>query len=362
MFALSILFFFLATKTKSKILKIIYIAIGIFLPCIMSALRADTVGTDMQVYIKRWFNIAEDSSSFSEYIGSVNSTEYGYLFLNYIISKIPNSFQFFLFITQLLTILPFTIIAYKRKNINPTILMAFYLIFFYSITLNMARQSLSLSFSMLALYFMLEKKNTAAILTFIISILFHSSAIIGLIIPILYFTRNQKIHTPLFIILLILTFVFLFNFQETTNFLLNAKIIPDKYIIYNSEYILEEIDIPIVKIFFYILFALPAFFARKNIDLDKSKTSKLYTELYILGILLVLLGSISHFADRIGYTLLFPLLFFYLPQICNKKNSKKYIILVMISVSAWWIFWIGIQNVHQTMPYLVAINHIGVLV
>lgn len=163
---------------------------------LVSGLRTTLIGTDLNVYGVLNFRTAHNFQSFSayySYIKSVNSTEYGYAALNYIIAKFSNNINVFLFIVALFTLVPFLIGTMNIKrtfNIPVEIQIILYFSIFYGLSLNVIRQSLAMSWFFLAVTVILQNTKNSwakAFLLWLIAFSFHRTAIIGLVIFAAYY-------------------------------------------------------------------------------------------------------------------------------------------------------------------------------
>ena len=67
-FAVSSLFLWLSEKSKSRYTRKIFAFIAILLPCILAGMRADTIGTDVKVYVEPIYDAAKQSKNFSSYL------------------------------------------------------------------------------------------------------------------------------------------------------------------------------------------------------------------------------------------------------------------------------------------------------
>lgn len=171
--------------------------VALIIPCLLAGLRADSIGTDILNYAKPLFELAQNNSTFSSFYNSEwyriwqysspADFEMGYIVLVWVCSKVFNSFQSFLFFTQLLTVLPiyYALARYYSRDVL-ALGMCVYLFLFYNQSLNMMRQWIGMAFIFLAIsgYFCKDiKKNNnrllAAILIIAFGMMFHTSALLG---------------------------------------------------------------------------------------------------------------------------------------------------------------------------------------
>ena len=157
-------------------------------PILIAGLRDSTVGSDMELYIVPIFNgIASNGQNLIEFIDSYPDMEIGYLFVNYVIAQLTDQPFFLLICIHVLIIIPLYIAAMKwREHLSPVLFMFIFYMFFFQESLSIVRQSIALSFSMLAFTFFWEKKYTRYFLFMIIAFLFHQTAVIALSLPLAY--------------------------------------------------------------------------------------------------------------------------------------------------------------------------------
>lgn len=88
----------------------------VLIPCILAGLRADTIGTDVKVYVEPMYNAAKKSHSLSTYMNQrwfviwrymyVNKFEIGFSLMVFLVQKLGGSFALVLFFIQLLIVAP----------------------------------------------------------------------------------------------------------------------------------------------------------------------------------------------------------------------------------------------------------------
>ena len=353
-FIISIVFFMLAEKVKYKNKKVfIFLTfIGILFPCLLSALRDTAIGTDVKVYVEKWFQQARYSDGFFDFCSEVNCTEYLYLVLTYICAKISKEIYVLFFMIQFLNIIPLVITFNKLENkINVPFAMLLYYLFFYNMSLNLARQSIAISILILGTAYLLcdNKKNFLILL--IIAIGFHSSAILGVFVYIIYITSNKKnyfIYNLLYIIAIVLI---LLNFSNFVNFMVNVGIISAKFSNYTTKYLREQISFDFFHNAFFIVILLVIL-----LGINKKQNKFLYS-LYIVGLGIFESGMISSFTQRASYYFIFPAIFLLLPQLCLIKNKKLtkdkllHIIIILSIFNTYWYYWIAHIKYHDTYPY-----------
>lgn len=199
-FLLSVLFLKLGflIKSKSICLYKFCIVIAIIFPCLLSALRADSVGTDTYNYVNI-FKLAGTTSSLHEYIIKIRNNYYIndilFILINYIVANVFNYVEIELFIQEALIIVPIFVALFMISDNESNIILGvliFYL-FCFNLSLNMVRQSITLSFEVLAFAFW-EKKSKKCFMVFtIIAVLFHNVTLIVYFIYLLYLFLKTNI-------------------------------------------------------------------------------------------------------------------------------------------------------------------------
>lgn len=352
---------------NKKILKKVFIILAFLIPCILAGLRKETIGTDLQVYVKPMFQLAIDSKNFQEFLNGTwinNSTggtwfttdvEIGFSLLLYLITKIFKSFQVLLFLFQLviITLIYKGLKFFKNKSLQLNALT--YYCLFYCVTYNMIRQFLAMAIIFYGLKFLIERKYRYYILLNILALFFHKSAIIGLSILLLYsisdnnriklFFLKIKIKNKIKIVILISILVLiLFQLEFITNILQSVGL--EKY----KSYLKGEYSFLPKQFLLRIPFVCLIFTEYK-----KNKENRIYLFALLLNIIdlfLSQLGSITPHSGRIAqYFYIFNIILY--PLICTTgkyKNIKSiFLKSFLIFYFIYTIMYLGWQEVY---PYL----------
>lgn len=364
-FVISLLLLKISNVThKNKVVSYLFITLALLLPCLLAAFRANTIGTDVKVYMLPLYNSARRFSGFIQFFThTIILKDFLYLLLTFVCAKI-GSFPLLLGLLEALVIVPL-FIAIKRKYKNGNeILISFFLFFtfFFNQSLNMVRQSISISFFILALTYLEEKKDKKFMLYSLIAVLFHSSAIVFLPIYFLYkfLLKNNEnkseklLKNTIFIFLIVVLFCFptMLKIANTLGLMSNIK-----YSMYSGKYLRTSYDFSFINTFIYL-------FIFMILRLNKSKiknnfiNSNYYLYSSLISIIILQFGTIITYSDRIGYYLFYPLLLFILPSALVTKNKKitknemLYNILTYSIFIFYWIYWIAILNYNNTFPYI----------
>lgn len=239
-YSFSTICIFLLTKKRNRQIEKIGIFLALLLICIFSGLRDFTVGRDVLTYGNYVFEGAVRSFSWFNYTNFTSGNErieVGYLGLNFLVSRFTSSLHIFYFIHAFLVngISFFALYKYK-KYVNFSLLWFMYLMLVYPYTLTMLRQSLAQSLIFLGITLLLVENRffTSAILIFL-SILFHDSALIGIVLYLLSIMFiKSKVSSKQVVFLLAVAFVLGLFSEFIVDFFINLGILSKKYTMYKG--------------------------------------------------------------------------------------------------------------------------------
>lgn len=365
-FTLSLLCFKWAqyfNKNQNKKFFYFFSVLGIIIPCLLAAVRDLSMGTDTDTYVKRIFEQAIVDNNLFTFVQHPNSAvkDFLYLFTSFICARFTKNISVLLFVNELLVILPLYIALVKSNKKSGSIVfgMFIFFMFFYNQSFNLTRQSIAISFSILAIHYLNEKKDLKFIFLSIIACLYHSTALILLLIYVLYKIEDKFKKYPIKIsyfnrILSILMVGIIIFFPSFVSILIKIGIAPGKLTHFLNSYSLG-LNINWTNTLFYLFIALII-----NVNKLKNKISnfKFYKFGSILCLLILQFGARIKFAERIGYYLFYPIIFLTLPKLVVDeentitKNSLINTILISIVFIIYWFFWIIIQRYHETYPFV----------
>ena len=370
-FIISIIFIYLGNKyeTNRKISFLFY-GIGLLIPCFLAAIRDYSIGTDTDVYVLNIFKAATNNNKglidfyFHPYSGV---KELLYIVLTYISAKaFCGNIFFFFFFSELLVILPIFIAIKRMERDNPNSIMlgmAIFYLFLYNMSLNIARQSIALAFTVLAFSYLNSDKKSFFIYT-MIAFLFHRTAIVIIPLFVLYIIMNSekisdRTKKKLKITILATLVICVICLVPLITLLSNQSMFSRYFTRILNEYVRNPINFNEFNSMIYILIISIVYYNLNELK-QKEKDIDYYFFLAIMSIVILQFGGIIQFADRIGLYALYPVLFLIIPQIAPKtisqmKEKKNIANIVMLSVCffGYWIFWILIQNVHETNPFMI---------
>ena len=369
-FLISLLLMTLSFKfgNKNQLIKKILLIISLLLPCILASLRDYTIGTDVNIYINPLYVLAKNYGSFFSYYNSVNIVrDFSYLLITYMAAKIGSIGLLFFFI-ELLIIFPLYHSMELKFNNKKAIIFGFiiFYLFFYNQTLNMARQSIAISFVIYGLSNLEIGKDKKALAMFFIASTFHNTAsisfIIYLIFKLYYKGRLMKIYTKkelLYDLMLIITSISVLFFVKYIIYIIGGMgiISTAKINNYSVTYYRETLDFSFINTFIYFVVFITLWHYKEKLK-KVDKYQHFYLIMSIISVILLQLGMIIAFSDRIVYYIFYPVLFLELPLVFYNNNEKitkntfYYKIIIILLFLIYWIYWIVVINYNGTYPYI----------
>lgn len=365
-FIVTPLFTYLAEKKfkeERKRIGIFFSLLAILIPSIIAGIRDLSVGVDAQIYVEPVLREIKGMSlivAFERY-----SLEKGYILLIYIISFITQNPNIALFIIHLMITTIIFVTAYKCRNkISMTIFMTVYILYMYTKSLNLIRQSLAIAIFICSLVYLFEKRYRKTLILFIIALTFHSSVIFLTIIYILFFINNLRIKYNIkiliFILLIVITFIFAINMQSIMKFFtVELKILPDTYYGYFSNITTENnnyVDF-VIKM---ILMIIASIIVVNDKNKEKLSINITLLECITLGLIFTVsmfwigqLGEIYRIAFSfvlIGTIYIFSNIFNIVKDDLFNKLSSYGIIVVVLLLQ--WIIYYVINGEASLYPYI----------
>ncbi len=365
-------FFYLADKEISsnrdrKSIK--FLAAGVIVLCLFAATRGENVGTDMQVYAIPLYNNTKALNSLATILSQDLRIEKIYYILAYISSHFFGRIEVFLFTLELLVFLPVTICIYKeRKKIRMVVAMTFFMLLYYPMSLNAMRQSIAVAFLLLAISFFLNKKKLWSLVLSVVSIYFHSSAIIGIIILAIIIGISKIRKTIAKFITAIASvgfgFVFATRWYSIANSAIQIGLLPIKYSykIYQfkenfsgGENIFATGKLGLVDLFFrLLLFILPLLMLWNKKNEDARLQFYIKTSLINIAIYVCIYFSLHTFY---GYRIVMPLDYLnilYFPnlniifKLGNGNKLRGYSLMIIIALIYSFMYYCY-AGAHQVM-------------
>ena len=374
-FLISIIFMYLTEKSTNKWKKRISLLISFLAPTILAAFRGYNVGTDISIYGKLYFDLAAVTKSMSNYLVLYKSVEYGYLIINFIVSRIINNFNFFLFVVQF--IINFGVFYYiynKEDDVPKYLKLMTYLFFFYNITFNIIRQSVAISIFLYAMFMAEKKAYLKSVIILFFAVFFHISIIATFPIVFLMMVFNSSRYKSkekfFFATIVALSLgMLMMNYERIMYFLVYIlNLLPEKYYNYILPNAIGEIQLRsfilllILRVIIYSFAIIGTMCANKIKSYKEEHSDKnyIYILLLIIDLLVFLLKYKMTNIDRLGfyYSLLGILNTYPKFYLVVKKNKFNKILLNIILFGILFVYWYVVfihYNMNETYPYYIQI-------
>ncbi|STP34209.1 Uncharacterised protein [Enterococcus casseliflavus] len=338
-------------RRVNKTLGITMFIVSVLIISVFAGMRDFSVGVDILVYGNRQFFTFSNFSNFLNIYryGGV-TTEVGYVFFNWFVSRFTTNIHMFYFLLSFaFTGITFCGIYKLKRYLSITFAYFIFLLTTWYLSLNLLRQSLAMSIVFYSISCFINKEVKKSLFICGIAVLFHYSSLFILVIllAIIIFDRVKISHNRkllLFIIFVIIVLLFadrLLNILQTFNF----DDINQRYTEYTE---LQHSGGRVVNIVAIVRFFFPTIICLLTYYTSKSKISK--NELYVPILFALLISTISTIQGfnyivfgRLSYYLLFGY-FLSVPIILhNERNSlKRYIYISVVSIWAVIYFYMHV--------------------
>ena len=390
--ALVYLSFKVEEKTENKLLIFVSKAVAILFPAIIAGIRYD-VGTDYKgVYEPLFEEILSGKQEFR-----LRSIEVGYILLNKLVIWLGGNFNFLMFLTSLITIVPIYLgLQHYKDKINTTFAFFLFMLLFYQKSFNLVRQMMSVAIVFFGFIYLdfkeddkkqedekykqkyeekckkrnqdiskykprykysQEYKKYMAIqyLKYFVCVvtagLFQRTSLVMLIIPFVREMYANPRYKGLSIASYAVLLVIIFNFELIGNLMAKNE---DLY--YYSLYFKDKPSSGISIAYFIriIPVIIPFFFVKKKIIEDK-QMNLLYS-MTVIGCILLLLGYLtSTYGERLAYYFsIFQIVMFPYYISCLKKNKILYkisiVLIILFNTFIWFYDYVYMKR-DETIPY-----------
>ena len=366
----------LILKAANKIMKnqrAILILVALIIPCLIAGMRDKSVGTDVQVYLLQMTNAAINATGFSDYMNSswymiwrylsVSDYEIGFSFVVYIVARIFKNIHAVQFVIQGLVVGPICYSLYRNNKIKDNLcwigILTYYFMF-YNTSLNAMRQSIAMAFVFLAFTYFENNHLKKCIFFTIIAVLFHTSAILGCLIYVVYKYVNAEHNKSICIgtktidgenvnmlKVIIIGFLVIAGIEIIGKVLMAVGL--SKY----AGYISGTVRFMPNQIISRLPALLLLIYAKRD---NKDFTEfRFYFTMLFFDLLMAQFTSVNSFAGRIGlYFSIFEIQAF--PLIYDKSRRKIIVFMCLIGYMLfyWWFYYV-LNGANATVPYILGV-------
>ena len=312
------------------------------------AVRNVTCGVDTKMY-SNFFNVLSDYSIKQIMDFSIKG-EFLYFILNRLVAYLGGNFQFFLFITAIISIVPIAVLYLKKSNNAPLTIALFLTVAPFTMFFSGLRQATAMGIVVLLFPLIEKKKPIGYIIGIIIASYFHKSASVALILYPIYHAKITK--NWLYIIVPAYLLIYIYNKQIFTYLLGFYNSIYEETYGYTSS--TGQFSILVLL----ILFNIYCFIFPDNNKMDKEYIG--LRNLLLLATLFQLFVPINPIVMRMNYyTLLFiPLLIPKVAPISHKNNIALLRLSEIIMVAFFMAYFIyqgyaghDVLNIYPYIPF-----------
>ncbi len=287
------------------------------------------IGSDTLVYMDE-YTYYPDLSQLFQYDFTETRYDFLWVFFCALCKSISGSYFFMQFIHAIIINSIYFYFIYKNTKYRFTALFIYFILGFLYFNTEILRESLAVAFFLLAIRFFYEKKWTKYYLLVLIASLFHSSALIVLLFPLL---SKIKLNMHFIISLLVvaaLASVIWGVFNEYIQLLYNISSIEDKADAYlNNDAFIYNFNGILYGLFTYVLIPLLCVLFYRKYFKDPIDVAP-FIWLYIaFGIFIVFNNTIF---TRFQNYLFFPFIIFFSNLWNESRENKERIIIQPIQV------------------------------
>jgi hypothetical protein len=360
-FAFSSFLFWFGQKVKRNQNWFIY-GIALLIPAILAGIRDVSVGIDVLYYAYPIFEDARLAPSIHSLIYTWERIEIGYLWLNFVLSRITSHHNLVLFTIMFIELF-FVFLALRqwRDKIPIWLGMSVFYFLFFNMSLNLMRQCLALAIAFFGMKYVFKRKFFHFTFWILLGFLFHRSTLILLLYYPLFWYAN-KFTSRKSILLLAVSFssLIIFSDQIVANILYSLDgVIP--YAKNIASYIRqwEKGGLPYSSFVYYGLLAILFLFNQRKILSNFPDTGYFLRIVIILSAIHPLLYTVG--SDYIGRFSLFitwwlyfliPIIFYSFNKFFCKSISNGMIL--SYSFIHWYTIFIY-NNASETADYSIGV-------
>lgn len=267
--------------------------IALLPPILLAAFRDETVGSDTERYVKYMYLAAINNKG--DYSVLSNQFEDGdllYLRCAYFLSFFTNKIWVYHAFFHSLVVVPVYIVAQRWRHIvSPVMVMLIFYVVCYQESLSIVRQSVAMSFSLLALTTFIDGKYLKAGILYFMAIGFHLTGVLPLLFLLFYYLAKRfpiKPYIKYYLLASFLILVTIFQFEKILLFALGYNLLPSRLLIYTSEEGMFDADIGLTNLVVKIVTVIFFVFV-----LYKSKVESWLTDFFFIIALADLVFSLS---------------------------------------------------------------------
>ena len=316
---------------------------------ILAMFRSITVGTDTAGY-EQDFYLIHDMSNYKDVIFHKFEPGYAWAIIQY--KKISSDYMGFISLTWIPFILGILKFIYDSKVWLAFSLYLLVMLGFYFYSMNGMRQMMACAMILATFPWLQAKKYFIfGIWTVTISLLFHRSEIVYLIlIPLHYYTNRNKIISKKFLYLSIISSFLIFYIGNTLlkEYLALLTLFLDEGEYYAGYILNEREEYGNLQSMMFSGFALLTVYCKTP------QTYKFETYMFVLSIVIFnVFNTLSQFGIRLYYNFHFIAIFLLSQMVCDKqtKYRKLFFVAIIVFCTVLFVHKFVINNNSDCNPY-----------
>lgn len=307
---------------------------------LLFALRHPFMGGDLRYgqtsgYLATFCRISEFSWK-EVFSREVFNFERGYILFNKLISVISDDHRFFLAACAAASLAPVWYAIYKESKEPDLSAYIFLGLPLFTLLYSGIRQAIAISLCALALLWVVRKKPVRYLLTVLLAMTFHKSAVLFFVAyPVYYFPINKPLR---WVSCALPAAVYLLRFQlfALAGRFYDAYAVPD----YNGSYRLFAV--------FYLIYLFCCIFSE-----EEKETSGL-KNLYLIACCVQAMSGVHSIIMRAGYYFMTPLVLL-IPAVLRSMKNRKLAVLFQVGISicfiAFGLYSLRTDDVAKAYPY-----------
>ena len=300
-----------------------FCALSAFAVFLLFALRHPFMGGDLRygsgigylgVYVRganaTWKELFEQENLFY--------FEKGYLVFTKLMGWISDDHQFFLASCAALSLAPVGYTIYQESKQPDLSLYVFMGLPVFTLLYSGIRQGIAIGLCMLALLWVIRKKPIRFVLTVLLAMSFHKSAILFLVAyPAYHFPMNRYLRWITYVLPVVVYFL-RYELYAVAGRFSESYAVPD----YNNSYRLFLV--------FYLVYMFCCIFSKENKETSGLKN------LFLIACCVQAMGGVHSIIMRVGYYFMTPLALL-LPAVLSSMEHKKLATLFKVGISLCFI-------------------------
>ena len=307
--------------------------------CILLAFRSANIGADVLRYFEH-YNIVK-SYSFSQVIRVYQNSDLGYFIFTKLLAIVFSHRQWLLIIVALFTTIPMATMYYRESENSLVSIALFMVMPIFQMNFSGLRQAMAISFIVPAMYAVRDRNLKRFLIIVAFACLFHSSAIIILLMYPIYHWKIKRKH--LIFIFPLIAFVYTFNSEI---YMFVFRFIDEKF---QERYAYTTQTGAYTMLLVFFVFVIYAFvFTNEKKYTHDEKGLRNYL---LMALLLQIFALVNSVAMRLNYYYL-PFIPIIITQATNRMKIQSKILKICISMSIYVLFICYYLNKSRTIDSL----------